>query len=75
MAEKVFWVKIKPNSKNEEISVENDTIIAKVNAPPVDGKANERLRELLSDFFKCPKSKISILAGKTSRTKKILIKE
>jgi len=42
---------------------------ARVTAPPVDGKANKALIQLLSMEFKAPKSKIRIFQGETSRDK------
>ena len=42
---------------------------ARVNAPPVDGKANKALIALLAKEFKTPKSKIRIVQGETSRDK------
>lgn len=37
--------------------------------PPVDGKANEKLIEILSKHFHVAKSLITIAAGKSARTK------
>ena len=45
-----------------------------VNAPPVDGKANKAVVELLADKFRLPKSAFSIIAGTTERNKTILIR-
>lgn len=75
MADKVFNVKIKPNSKKEEIIIDNDNIIARVNTLPVEGRANKRLIELLSEFFKCPKNKIFLISGYKSKNKRVLIRE
>lgn len=75
MADRLFNVKVKPNSKKEEITIDNDNINAKVNAPPVEGEANKRLIELLSEFLGCPKSNISIISGHKSKNKRVLIKE
>jgi hypothetical protein len=41
----------------------------RITAPPVDGKANEMLIGVLSDHFKVAKSNISIVGGKSARTK------
>ena len=44
-----------------------------VNAPPVDGKANKAVIELLAEKFRLPKSAFSIVAGTTERNKTIFI--
>lgn len=66
---KVYNVKVKPQSKKEEVVLQDNTLIVKVAALPVEGKANERLIELLCDYFRVPKSAIKILRGETSRNK------
>ncbi len=62
------------SSKNEVIGEMSDgTLKIKLTAPPVDGKANESLIELLADYFNKPKSKIKIASGATSKNKTIEI--
>jgi uncharacterized protein (TIGR00251 family) len=61
---------IKPNSRKESVEPTADgTYIIRVNAPPVEGKANERVIELLSTFFNVPKSKIKLTSGQKSKRK------
>ncbi|MGZ3690029.1 MAG: DUF167 domain-containing protein [Pseudobdellovibrio sp.] len=63
-------VSVKPNSKMDKVEKINDTeYLVRVHAPPVDGKANERLIELLSKYFKRPKSCIELLSGTKSKKK------
>lgn len=63
-------VKVKPNSRKESIQKLNDNhYVVKVNAPPIDGAANSKVIELLSDYFKIPKSKILLIRGQTSKIK------
>jgi len=63
-------IKAKPNSKKEIIKkIENDYFEVKVSAPPENGKANTRLIELLSKYFKLPKSKIQIIKGGANKNK------
>lgn len=40
-----------------------------VSAPPVDGKANRAVCELVAETLGVPKSQVSILRGETSRQK------
>ena len=42
---------------------------ARVQAPPVDGKANEAVVRLLAERFDVPKSRITLVSGETSRLK------
>lgn len=67
-------VKVKPNSKKNEVMKKDDVYIVNVTVSPVDGKANERTLELLSDFLNVPKSKFKILHGLTSKNKIIELK-
>jgi uncharacterized protein (TIGR00251 family) len=68
-------VKVKPNSKNEELSREGDSIIVKVKEPPKEGKANQAVIKLLAEHFGVPQSQIRILSGFKSRNKVIEITE
>jgi uncharacterized protein (TIGR00251 family) len=46
----------------------------RVNAPPIEGAANEACRELLAKAFGIGKARVEILSGSKSRTKRILLK-
>lgn len=43
-------------------------------APPIDGRANEALVEFLAITLHIPKSHMQLLSGKTSRSKLLLLK-
>ncbi|BBF79446.1 DUF167 domain-containing protein [Asticcacaulis excentricus] len=43
----------------------------RVTAPPIEGRANEALIAFLAKRLKLPKSRLSLLAGDTSRLKQI----
>lgn len=63
-------VQVKPNSKKEMVEMLTDgTYLVRVNAPPVEGKANERVIELLALFFKVSKSRIELVGGHKSKRK------
>ncbi len=67
-------VKVKPSSKREEVRRISETEYeVRVGAPPEGGKANEKLREILADFFGVPKGRVKILRGHTSRIKLVEI--
>lgn len=67
---KKISVTVKPNARQESVTEQADgSLLVKVNAPPVDGKANERLLELLAKHLKCSKSSLTLISGHKSRKK------
>lgn len=50
-----------------------DALKVKLTAPPVEGKANEELIELLSEAAGVRKSAVKILKGSSSKQKLVLI--
>lgn len=60
-------------SKNEIIKVGDNTFKVYVTVVPEKGKANQKIIELLSDYFHLAKSKIKIKAGTTSKEKIVKI--
>ena len=67
-------VKVKPNSRKQNIEESTDgSLTIHLKSPPVDGKANKELIELLAKKFDVPKSQIRIKSGLSSRTKLIQI--
>lgn len=63
-------VTVKLNSKKESVEISTDgTYLVRVNAPPVDNKANERVVELLCMYFCKPKSAFSLVRGQKSKKK------
>ena len=65
-----IYVKVIPKSSRSKIEkISEGEYKAWITAPPVQGKANEMLKKVLSDFFNVSKSCIIIVGGKTSKTK------
>ena len=61
-------------SKNEVVGAMTDgTLKVRLAAPPVDGKANEALIEVLSDHLRVSKNKIILKRGLTRRNKVVEI--
>lgn len=70
----VLQVKVKPRSKVSELSQSPDgTWVARLKAPPVDGKANEELIALVAERFGVRKAAVTIKAGAAARTKRITV--
>src|SRR6266404_4792276 len=63
-------VKVQPRaSKNEIGEVLGDELKIKVTAPPVDSAANEALVRFLAEKLDCPRSRVELVRGHTSRHK------
>ncbi len=71
----IIEVRVKPNSKKEYVKkLGENRFEVGVNSPPIEGRANKRLIELLSDFFDVPKGNIRILRGEKSRDKVVEVR-
>jgi len=65
-------VRVKPNAKVASLEEQPDgTWIARVKAPPVEGKANEALIALVAEHFGVRKAQVSIRLGASSRLKRM----
>ena len=65
-------VQITPNAKKTEvIGVLDDTLKLKLQAQPIEGKANEALIKYLAKTLAVPRSALTITHGQTSRKKLI----
>lgn len=68
----VLSVKVQPRASSDEIGqAQGNELRIKVSAPPVDAAANEALVRLLADRLDCPRNRIELLRGHTSRHKQI----
>ncbi len=65
---------IQPGAKKTEVvGRHGDALKLRLAAPPVDGKANEALITFLAKILGMPKAQISLVAGQTSRSKRVSI--
>lgn len=70
-----IYVKVVPrSSRNKVEKISEEEYKVWITAPPVDGKANDMLIKILSDYFDVSKSSLVITGGKTARVKIIDIK-
>jgi uncharacterized protein (TIGR00251 family) len=60
-------------SKNEIQGLHGDALKVRLQAPPVEGKANQALIRFLSEALNIPRSQLSIASGETGRNKAVLI--
>jgi uncharacterized protein (TIGR00251 family) len=70
----IIRVKVRPGARVSALQEAGDgTWLARVQAPPVDGKANAELIALVAEHFKCRKSQVSIRKGASARMKVLAI--
>jgi uncharacterized protein YggU (UPF0235/DUF167 family) len=70
----VLQVKAKPNARVSQLAQQSDgTWLAQLKSPPVDGKANAELVELVARHFGCAKSAVSIKTGAGSKLKRVIV--
>lgn len=67
-----FLVRVQPRASRDEISGQwQDALKVRLNAPPVDGRANQALCALLARCLKVSLSAVRITSGERSRTKRV----
>ncbi len=70
-----FAVKVVPRAKRDEIvGVEGDALKVRLNAPPVEGKANEALVKFLAATLGVKRTEVEILRGETTRHKLVRVR-
>ncbi|RZA18107.1 MAG: DUF167 domain-containing protein [Lysobacteraceae bacterium] len=70
----ILQVKAKPNSRVSSLSRQADgTWLAQLKSPPVDGKANAELVELVARQFGCTKSAVAIKTGAGGKLKRVVV--
>ena len=68
----ILFLKIQPGARKNEIIGEFDgRLKVKIQAPPVEGAANQVLSEFLAEVFGVSKSKVTLLSGEKSREKSV----
>src|SRR3974390_2414631 len=70
----LLMVKLQPRASVNEIgeALGNELRI-KVTAPPVDAAANEALVKLLAERLDCPRNRVELVRGHTSRHKTVKV--
>jgi uncharacterized protein (TIGR00251 family) len=65
-------VRLQPRASRNEIGAPlGDELKIKVTAPPVDAAANQALIELIAEQLDCPRGRVELIRGRTSRHKTI----
>ncbi len=72
----ILHLKVLPrSSRNQLAGSHNGELKLKLTAPPVDGAANRCCCEYLAKLLRVPAGSIDIIAGTSSRHKKVLIRD
>jgi uncharacterized protein (TIGR00251 family) len=70
----VIDVRVTPRASRSGIDGTHDGALrVRLNAPPVDGAANDALITLMADVLDVPKRAVTIVGGQTSRTKRVRV--
>lgn len=68
-------VRVQPRASRSEIAgVRGDELRIRLQAPPVDGAANQALVRFLADALGAPRSAVEIVSGLASRSKTVVIR-
>lgn len=67
-------VRLTPRAHRDEVTgVREGLVLARVRAPPVDGRANAALVKLLAAALGVPPSRVSIVRGHGAREKRVRV--
>jgi len=67
-------VRLHPGAKKNAVTGLHDGAVKiALNAPPVDGKANEALIAFVAERLSIPRSRVALVAGTTSRSKTLRV--
>ena len=74
---KTLQVKVKPNTRDSilEAPASGNIWSARLKSPPVDGKANKVLINLVAEYFGCARATVSIKSGASGRLKLVQIND
>ena len=71
----IFAVRVQPRASKDEIAGEMaGAVKIRLQAPALEGRANDALIEFLAQLLKTPKGAVRILSGERSRIKRLEIR-
>jgi uncharacterized protein (TIGR00251 family) len=72
----VLEVRVQPRaSKSEFAGTFADRVKIRLNAPPVDGRANDELVAFLAAAFGVPRARVNIVHGLSGRDKRVRVRD
>ncbi|HEX7373579.1 MAG TPA: DUF167 family protein [Steroidobacteraceae bacterium] len=70
----VLELRVQPRaSRSEFAGVHGDRLRLRLNAPPVDGRANAALVEFIASVFDVPRARVVLEQGLTTRDKRVRV--
>jgi uncharacterized protein (TIGR00251 family) len=71
----ILDLRVQPRaSRSEFAGLLGERLRVRLNAPPVDGRANAALIEFIAEAFGVPRAAVSIEAGLTGRNKRLRVR-
>lgn len=69
-----FRVHVVPRSHREAVTgLHGNALKVRIKAPPLEGRANQALQDLLADWLDVSRDDVEIVAGHTSRRKMVRV--
>jgi uncharacterized protein (TIGR00251 family) len=69
-----FRVRVTPRASANAVGGERDgALLVRVTAPPVEGKANDAVVELLAEALDLPRGAVHVERGAAARTKRVSV--
>ena len=70
----VITVRVIPRAGRSEVAgTRGGALLVRLNAPPVEGAANDELVEVIADALGVARRAVTIIAGERSRTKRVRV--
>jgi len=70
----VIAIRVIPRAGRSGVGGTRDgALLVRLNAPPVDGAANEELIQVLADMLDVPKRAVTIVSGERGRNKRVRV--
>ncbi len=71
----ILTLHIQPGAKKSGVAgPHGDALKIRLAAPPIDGKANDCLIELIADMLRVTRFQVELISGATSRRKRIRVR-
>jgi hypothetical protein len=72
LADTLLKVRVQPGASRNEIAGRREgSVVVRVTAPPVDGKANKAACKLIAEMCGIPPSRVEVVRGESRRDKVI----
>jgi uncharacterized protein (TIGR00251 family) len=69
-----FTIRVTPRASANAVGGERDgALLVRVSAPPVEGKANDAVVELLAEALNVPRSAVHLERGAAARSKRVSV--